>query len=377
MRILFATPHLFPDVVGGSGLHSYHLVRCLAQAGHEVDVLHPFATRHFQEWSHVREITIPFGRTVFDYAGRVRTWIGHRRYDVGYSDGLSLLRYVQHRTFPCIWNDHGLREFHPQYFPGYCRTTPKSGFKELLFYWPRVWARKHMARTTDFVVSMGGDIDYIVEHMLKVPACRIWRLPNAVDASLYPNAPAKQEAADPRLFLFVGELGYRKGISLLLHSFARLQDSGARLRLVGDGPMVPRVQASGLSNVEIVGMKFGSDLMAEYREAGCFIFPTLLEGMPTALLEAMLLYKPVIASDVGAIRLLVSEQTGLLIPPNDMRALTKAIQTMMTLKQTTRDQMGVQGHSLVQTYYTWHSVAKDYLDCFQAAVSGSLPVSAG
>lgn len=371
MKILFATPHLFPDVVGGSGLHSYHLIRYLAQAGHAVDVLHPYATRHFPEWPHVREFTLPFGRTILDYAGHVKAWIGRRRYDVGYSDGLSLLRYVKHRAFPCIWNDHGFREFHPQYFPGYCRATPKAGCKELLFYWPRVWARRHMARTADLVVSMGGHIDYIVEHILQVPEARICHLPNAVEAEQYPDVCAPPPPADPRQFLFVGALSYRKGISLLLESFARLQAHGARLRMVGDGPMAPAVRACGLPNVELVGAKFGSALYAEYRQAGSFVFPTLLEGMPTAVLEAMLWHKPVIAADVGAIPLLVTSATGMLIPPHNAQALTAAIRTMMHVREETRMRMGAAGHALVRNHYSWQRVSRAYLDCFQAAVAGA------
>ncbi len=372
MKILFATPHLFPDVVGGSGLHSYHLIRYLAQAGHEIDVLHPYATRHFPEWPRVREHTLPFGRTVLDYAGHVRRWIGRRQYDVGYSDGLPLVRYVKHRSFPCIWNDHALREFQDQYFPGYCRTTPKAGLKELLFYWPRVWARKHMARTSDFVISMGGHLDAIVEHKLQVPTARIWHLPNAVEADQYPDAADHPEPADPRLFLYVGTLSYRKGTEFLLQAFAQLQAEGARLRLVGDGPMAQAVRTSGLPNVELVGGKFGDALRDEYRQAGCFLYPTLLEGMPTALLEAMLLHKPVIASDVGANPVLVSPTTGLLIPPHDSLALTAAIRTMMNESEAARTRMGAQGHALVQTRYTWQRVSQAYLDCFQQAAAGDL-----
>ncbi len=369
MKILCATPHLFPDVVGGSGLHSYHLIRYLAQAGHAVDVLHPYPTRHFPEWSQVKEFMLPFGRTVFDYAGHVKDWIGQRRYDVGYSDGLALLRYMPQRTFPCIWNDHGLREFHPQHFTQYCRVTPKAGLRELVFYWPRIWARQRMARTSDFVVSMGGDIDHIVANVLQVPSTRICHLPNAVEADQYPDVTVPPAPGDPQSFLFVGELGYRKGIALLLETFAQLQGQGARLRLVGDGPMAPVIQAAGLPNVKWVGAKFGSELHNEYQQAGCFVFPTLLEGMPTAVLEAMFLHKPVIAANVGAIRLLVSPETGVLIPPNDVQALQAAIRTMMNLAVATQVRMGAQGHSLVQTRYTWQQVAPAYLACFHRAAA--------
>ncbi len=242
MKVLFATPHLFPDVVGGSGLHSLHLIRHLAMAGHELDVLHPYATVHFAQFPHVQEYTVPFGRTVMDFAEHVNRWVGSRQYDLGYSDGLSLARYVKRKSFPIVVNDHGLLQFQPQYFGDYLRTTPLPALKDLLFYWPRIRARTRLARQADYVVSMGGKMDGLVEDHLRIPTPRILQLPNAVDdgAAVWPQT----EPGDPGLFLFVGKIEFRKGVGQLLQAFQQLQHTGARLRLVGDGPMVPRCGAA-------------------------------------------------------------------------------------------------------------------------------------
>lgn len=373
MKVLFATPHLFPDVVGGSGLHSYHLVKCLAVAGHEVEVLHPYKTRHFTDLPLVKEQTVAFGRTVLEYAGNVDRWIGSRQYDLGYSDGLSLARYVKRKTFPVVVNDHGLLQFQPQYFGDYLRITPLSALKDLLFYWPRIWARTRIARRADYVVSMGGKMNELVEDQLRIPSARILNLPNAVENPA--AVPPSSDRGDPQLFLFVGKIEFRKGVSLLLKAFQQLKDSGARLRLVGDGPMVSKVRNSKLPNVELAGQKFGLELQQEYEAAGTFIFPSLQEGMPTVLMEAMGQGRPIIATDVGACRLLVSGETGFLLEPHDTGTIVKAVKRMMALDDGAREAMGQASQKLIQTRFTWERVGPNYIHSLVQAATSSLPAN--
>ena len=370
MKILFATPHLFPDVVGGSGLHSFHLIRHLAAAGHEIDVLHPYATVHFAQFPHVQEYTVPFGRTVMDFAGHVNRWVGSRQYDLGYSDGLSLAHYVKRKSCPVVVNDHGLLQFQPQYFGDYLRTTPLPALKDLLFYWPRIRARTRLARSADYVVSMGGRMDALVEDRLGIPAPRILHLPNAVEGT---TGHTQGGLGDPRLFLFVGTIEFRKGMAQLLQAFRQLQDWGVRLRLVGAGPMIPEIRRHRLPNVELAGQKFGAALHQEYQAAGTFIYPSLQEGMPTAIMEALNQGRPVITTDVGANRLLITPDTGLLLPPHDSPAIVQAVKQMTTLDDETRRAMGQAGRKLIQTRYTWDRVAPNYIHSFVRAVGQSAP----
>ncbi len=374
MKILFATPHLFPDVVGGSGLHSFHLVRYLAAAEHRIDVLHPYATSHFADLPQVQEYLIPSGSTVMDFASNVNRWVGSRQYDLGYSDGLSLARYVKRKSFPVIVNDHGLLQFQPQYFRGYLRATPLPALKDLLFYWPRIWARSRLAREADYVVSMGGKMDDLLSERIGIPSGRVLQLPNAVAAGSV-DLQIQYDLGDPKLFLFVGKIEFRKGVTLLLKAFQCLLDTGAWLRMVGTGPMVQRVRRSGLANVEFVGPKFGAELRQEYQAAGTFLFPSLQEGMPTVVMEAMGYGRPVITTDVGANRLLVSPETGLLLKPHDCQAIVQAVRRMMALDDDTRYTLGRAGQKLIQTRFTWDRVAPRYIHSFSQAAGQAVPPS--
>jgi len=262
-------------------------------------------------------------------------------------------------------------QFQPQYFGDYLRAAPRPALKDLLFYWPRIRARTRLARRADYVVSMGGKMDALVEERLGVPAPRILHLPNAVAGVA--AEPTRTGSGDPRLFLFVGKIEFRKGMTQLLQAFRALQDGGIRLRLVGDGPMASEIRRSRLSNIELVGQKFGAALRQEYQAAGAFLYPSLQEGMPTAIMEAMSHGRPVIATDVGATRLLVTPATGLLLAPHDSQAIVQAVKQMTTWDDAARRVMGQAGRQLIQTRYTWDRVAPRYIHSFVRAVDRAAP----
>lgn len=95
--------------------------------------------------------------------------------------------------------------------------------------------------------------------------------------------------------------------------------------------------------------------MADFDSADCYVLPSLSEGLPIVLLEAMGARLPIVATDVGDCRSLVEKSgSGLIVPPGDVAALTSGIKKMMILKK--RQQMGVNGYEYVKRYYTWRKV---------------------
>ena len=83
-----------------------------------------------------------------------------------------------------------------------------------------------------------------------------------------------------------------------------------------------------------------------------FVFPSLWEGLPNALLEAMAAGKPVIATTVGGVpELVVHGKTGLLIPPNETDALAHAITELLHNRSRTR-KMGKAARMRVEKHFT-------------------------
>ena len=107
-----------------------------------------------------------------------------------------------------------------------------------------------------------------------------------------------------RVFAAVGRLSQEKNLSLLVDAFASVvaADPGAHLLLVGDGPelqaLKARVAQQGLQGtVHFAGIR--SDMDQVYGLIDCLALPSLSEGMPLVVLEAMSREIPVIASSVG------------------------------------------------------------------------------
>jgi glycosyltransferase involved in cell wall biosynthesis len=154
---------------------------------------------------------------------------------------------------------------------------------------------------------------------------------NGVDVARFRPA-AGPRGSGPPTFVTVAYLIPDKGIDVLLRAFARARVGGARLRIVGDGPVMPDLQVLarelGLGGrVLFVGLR--NDVPDQLRQADVFVHPTFRDGLPNAPAEAMACGLPVIASRAGGVPELVEDgASGLLVPPGDVDALAAAIERL-------------------------------------------------
>lgn len=157
------------------------------------------------------------------------------------------------------------------------------------------------------------------------------------DAQLAEFAAMPREA-DPGRLLCVGRLSAEKGHSYLFAAMAQLARRGVRCRLdiVGSGPLEDELRAEvarlGLGDaVSFHGyVPYGPELFAMYRRAEALVVPSLQEGFPQVINEALCVGLPVIASRVGGIpAFLEHEQTALLTGPADVAGLAAAIERLM------------------------------------------------
>lgn len=137
----------------------------------------------------------------------------------------------------------------------------------------------------------------------------------------------------PVRLLFVGAVYKRKGVFYLAEAFKRiLKTEDCTLTIVGDGSDIQDLRESlheSLENgaVKIVGhVPYGPSLMEYYTNADIFVFPSLGEGFPRVLYEAMANCLPIVSSDVGGISSEVPHEVrGLLICPEDPDDLVEAV----------------------------------------------------
>lgn len=145
------------------------------------------------------------------------------------------------------------------------------------------------------------------------------------------------------VFLYVGRMEPHKGLRVLIDAFTSLckRRHVAYLLLVGDGTMREDVNRAVKNNAEIryQGRLSGNELLDAYAVADVFVLPSLFEPWGLVVNEAMAAGLPVIVSDrVGCVDdLVISGETGLVIPAESELALTEAMQMLLDNKAARRE----------------------------------------
>jgi glycosyltransferase involved in cell wall biosynthesis len=155
------------------------------------------------------------------------------------------------------------------------------------------------------------------------------------DADVRPRRHAPLHT--PVRLLSVGALLPKKGVQFLLEAMATLQaDLPIALSVVGSGPTAAALQqqAHGLAvddAVHFVGPIAEDDALRDaYRAADVFVLPSLAEGVPRVLIEAMANGLPIVSTSVGGIRdIVVHERNGILVEPGSPVALADAIRRVI------------------------------------------------
>ena len=127
-----------------------------------------------------------------------------------------------------------------------------------------------------------------------------------------------------------------KGVQYLLQAISRLGRSFPTLKLVicGDGPfkgiLLELAEKLGLSS-KVIFTGFRTDALSLLQAADMFVLPSLSEGLPLSILEAMALGKPVVATRVGGIPEVIDHgKTGWLVPPGNAGALAATLQRALS-----------------------------------------------
>lgn len=197
-----------------------------------------------------------------------------------------------------------------------------------------------------------------------VPADRLIVNPYGADLTRFAPHAAPARRSMVRL-LFVGRVGLRKGIPTLLRAFARVHGPGVELHLVG--PVEPGMSAvlasEPMDGVVLRGILRTPDIEQAFRDADIFCLPSIEEGFPLALLQAMASGLPVVATfETGAADIISDGRQGLLVPARDSAALGDALAALVE-DAALRQRMAVAARSRVETGFGW----ADYGD---RAVSG-------
>ena len=197
-------------------------------------------------------------------------------------------------------------------------------------------------------------------------------IPNGVDTTFFSPRTGPGPKIGPTTILFVGRFHRQKNLRFLMEQIARLHEAAPRdwrLSMVGAGGERRELEkcARRLNLMDMIawhGWQEKDGLLDLYRQADVVVNPSLYEGLPNVILEAMACGLPVVASDIPGNNALVDPgQTGFLFPLGDGNALRAALQGLRDQPELAKT-LGRNGRRRVEEAFSWEHVAKRYLELF-------------
>jgi len=215
-----------------------------------------------------------------------------------------------------------------------CHTLRGRSLRALLLQVLGGWIERRTLRRADAVVVLSERTAARLRADGVLPE-RIITVPSGFDPALFAAAPGDvfPAAGEPRIG-YVGRLAPQKSVDQLGVAFGRMREA-AHLVVVGDGPDAPRIRrlaarSPSTDRIHLHGFVEHTAVPGVLASLDVLVLPSTYEEMGSVLVEAMAAGLPVVASDVGGIPEVVHDgETGLLVPPGDVPALTEALDRLV------------------------------------------------
>ncbi|MCZ8022782.1 MAG: glycosyltransferase [Cyclobacteriaceae bacterium] len=169
------------------------------------------------------------------------------------------------------------------------------------------------------------------------------------------------------VILHVGGFTFEKNHEGLLNIYESLKknNSDLKLWLIGDGPLRNEIE-NIVKEKEITDVKFfgyQTDVSLYMQQVSVLVLPSIIEGLPAVILEAMHCKTPVVAYNVGGIsEVVINNRTGWLIEKNNEEAFVEAVKVVLKSDNTIITQ---QAYDLVTTEYNNEVIAKRFEKLYQ------------
>jgi glycosyltransferase involved in cell wall biosynthesis len=355
--------------VGGAERHVVDLAMALHRKGHEVEVAcsvsgglsEPLEAAGVPVWPLTRRLVKR--RVSVAYARGIRRLLRERRFDLVhahiFASAVAAAIATLGKEAPLVITEHTEASWQTW------RTRRVSR-----------WAHRRAKR----VIAVSTPIERRLIERDGVPPHLVTRIPNAV-------IPASDEPPDPAgalpdgwvegpLVGVVARLQPEKGVANFLKAAARVSEISPRARflVVGDGPLreelLNLVEHLGISErVRFLGYRTDSRALMGLMDL--LVVPSLTEGSPLIVLEAMAAGVPVVASAVGGIPDQVRHgREGILVPPDDPDALGDALGALLRDPAYAR-RLGEAGRRRTENEFSHETLVRRIEAVYRAAIDGA------
>jgi glycosyltransferase involved in cell wall biosynthesis len=354
MKLAIMVPRFPPRWLAGTELATANIARHLAKRGHEVHVItlwdRGLPAYSLQEGVHLHRVSFPGVTVVGVVYLRLKVLLLLKKLDPeivhAQGAGLGICGYLAKKLFKkpyVIWWRTG-KPLPPELLDTNCSRL--------------------VLRSADAVITLTEEMKIQIQ---KTCSGNVFVIPNGVELSEFEGTPRELGREklginpEEKILLFVGSLRPVKGLRFLIEAMSivgRLHPE-ARLLIVGGGKERPRLEdlARRLDlerTVDFIGEVPHREIASYLAAADMFVLPSLSEGFPNVLLEAMAAGLPIVATNVNGMPEIVEDgSNGFLVDPGDPAAIADRVLALLGDAQISQR---ISGNNREKTkHYTWAS----------------------
>jgi len=385
MKVLLITDGITPFVMGGMQRHSANVAKYLTLAGVEVTLVHCVADGEkipseddvnqsllLKERRLTKVIGFNFPsmgkmpghylKESFQYSEMVFTKVKDdlEQFDFIYAKGFTAWKLLHKKSKGMQMPPIGVK------FHGYEMYQKPPSFRAKV---ERLFLRKPVKWNTtnaDFVFSYGAKITDLIKG-LGVADDRIISIPSGIDDSWIRESPLLVKK--PVKFVFLGRYERRKGVEELNVVLKEIiQSENFEFHFIGP---IPKEKQIDNSRILYHGPVQDKEKLIDLLDSGdVLVCPSHSEGMPNVILEGMARGMAVIATNVGAVKLLFSKDIGILIERINILDLKNAITTLSKMSEAELIMMKKNSLSVVEKEFKWERIANKLIESIDKVTGG-------
>ncbi len=366
LKILRVAPDLYPNVIGGVGIHVHEMSREQAKLGHDVTVytatgssksvyesVDGYNVRSFKPFVKI------FGNSImpnlfFDLINKQSRYdIIHAHSHLYFSTNLCAIAR-QMSSSPLVITNHGLNS----------QTAPKW-FQDI---YTATGARLTFALADKIICYTETEKKELVD--LGIKSRKIEVIHNGINTDLF--VPAKP-CYDEKRLLWIGRYAKGKGVDYLVDAFRILRGKfpDISLTMVGRGSdkhrIVQKIHDLGLDgNIIMKDFVPNSEIVDLYQSSSVFVLPSLEEGVPRTILEAMSCGIPVVCSRLPHLVDII-KGGGFLTPEKDSQALADRVLEVLS-DPVLAEKLGGNGRKKVVENFSWKDTVEETVRLYEELI---------
>ena len=375
MNILTVVETVDIESAGGSAERARQLALHLKTLGHQSTILTTSVNYSDLTRSTLAELQVITLRSMFN-----RFWVPHPRFMIigKLIKNSDVVHIINHWTILGLLSYIFCKAYNKPYFISPLGSLIIFGRSKILKrIYNLIIGRKIITNSSGCIVATLNEVNNLND--LGIYPEHTFHIPNGVNETKYPvkmsNDYLEALGLHNQYIVFIGRLYPIKGPDLLLQAFLSIADEIDNLDLVLIGPdegMAEELKETALINgldsrVHFLGHVYGDNKTMLIQESLFLVVPSRREAMSIVALEAGILAKPVLLTDVCGFNEVQDVGGGLVVKP-DHESIYHGIKTLINNKE----ELGVMGQrlqTLVKQNYLWSSAATEHEKIFKSAMS--------